>query len=82
MKLADKNCYPFTMPMFKGENLEPNVFYSGLTFREALILALAGNPEMFQVDGKSLDTSDGVAIVIETADAIIAEMEKENEIQT
>jgi hypothetical protein len=72
MKLADKPAYACV-----GDSISQNFLQEGITFREALILALAGNPEMFQVDGKSLDTSDGVAIVIETADAMIAEMEKQ-----
>ena len=65
MKLSDKPCYP-TMDDVAGE------FWEGLTFRERLIIALAGNPMMIDMFGDKCAER-----IITHADAIIKELENE-----
>ena len=68
MKLADKPCYPIHYKDDYGnESIE-----AGLTFRERLIIALTSNPAM--TEGMPQNTL--AMLIIQTADAIIAEMEK------
>ena len=75
MKLSDKPCYP-TMDDVAGE------FWEGLTFRERLIIALAGNPRItFESIGDNgegnLFPSKTANRIIQQADAIIKELENE-----
>lgn len=73
MNLADKPCYPITLSNFE------EIKYSGLTFRERLIIALASNPSMSRVKlGEvPIEGEDDLAkVIIIQADAIIKQMEE------
>jgi len=75
MKLAEKQCYP-------GEELINNKLhhYRGLTFRERLIIALAGNPEMIcslKEDENFIDEKITSENLVKQADAIIKQLESE-----
>ena len=80
MNLADKLCYPFTMPSkISGDEIEPNLFYSGLTFRERLIIALASNSAYYEesIEKNPQIQFDSIAqYIIMQADAIIRKMKK------
>ena len=85
MNLADKLCYPQEIYNEKGDPIE----HCGLTFRERLIIALAGNPALIMVDEKIKDRNpDSVTTekivypvqstkaMIQFADAIIKELDR------
>ena len=67
------------MPSIGGdERLKPNIYYSGLTFREALIIALAGNSAFVQTrvnNSEDFDYYETAIDMVAQADAIIKEME-------
>ena len=44
MNLSDKPCYPITPEQYYAVDEHPEV--TGLTFRERLIISLAGNPAL------------------------------------
>lgn len=71
MTLRDKPCYAVI-----GDSHTQNFHQEGLNFYERLIIALAGNPEMFLIDGKSIESGDAAKIIIESANAIMKELEK------
>ena len=79
MNLANKPCYPtFNNEGFatRLEHIDGNYAY-GLTFRERLIIALAGNSEMVLDDDKQRMTYEWAAqSIVSQADAIIKELEK------
>lgn len=84
MKLADKPCYPEingTQNYTNGSGFEVQ-YTGGLTFRERLIVALAGNSESFyttiEEDSIAVDRQKTAAKIIEIADAIIKQLEEEN----
>ena len=66
MKLADKPCYPKTPHSNEG-----------LTFRERLIIALAGNPNFAQwQDDDPVQREINARDICKQADTIIKRMEK------
>ena len=71
--LEDKPCYPSEVKIAHGEN-ECSLFQTGISFRERLIISLAGNPTVcaFSEENYSGNARD----IISQADAIIKEMEK------
>ena len=78
MNLADKPIYPVLEIAGKGKISEDNAM--GITYKEALVLALASNPEMATVDGNLFGKFDAGARktaskIILQADAIIKKME-------
>ena len=73
MKLADKPCYPFEGLDAENKRITN---YMGLTYKEALVLALAGNHSMVEWDESNPDYKFNAKIITEQADAIIKEMEK------
>ena len=85
MNLADKPCYPVIYHDAEGNELVE----AGVTFRERLIIALAGNPALIMVDEKIKDRNpDSVTTekivypvqstkaMIQFADAIIKELDR------
>ena len=76
MNLSDKPCYPILNDSKEvGYGHHEYLFYQcGLTFRERLIIALAGNPAIYTADyGEPITTE---AFIVKQADAIIKELEK------
>ena len=72
-KLADKRCYPLNGNAPRGSR-------TGLTFRERLIIALAGNPEMIcslKEDENFIDEKITSKNLVKQADAIIEQLESE-----
>ena len=68
MNLADRLCYPV---------IDSYGHTIGLTIRERLIIALAGNSEMVLDDDKQRMTYEWAAqSIVSQADSIIKEMEK------
>lgn len=75
MNLADKPCYPIH---YTNEDGEARI-ESGLTFREMLIVALAGNPGVMTTRiNDAGQASINPAGLIQVADAIIKHMEAAN----
>jgi len=77
MKLADKRCYPLGIQFpeyIQGHN-------EGLTFRERLIIALASNPNLMEIEkdsGKNyLMSPVNATRLINQADKIIKCLESE-----
>ena len=74
MNLADKWAYPHEVINHIDKTLTP---FSGITFKEALVLALAGNSGLVDVQIRAEDEElTYVKLLMQTADAIIKEMEK------
>lgn len=69
MKLADKQVYPFEYVDIQLNNKK--IIRAGITYKEKLVLALAGNPAMLQMFGDKFAER-----IITHADAIIKQMEK------
>jgi len=82
MKLSDKPCYPIEIKKDSAITKQPFIERNyGLTFRERLIIALSSNPEMMVNDNKIAMEFEQVAKgIILQADAIIKEVEDENNI--
>ena len=82
MNLADKPCYPHKANIKGADGFIREIIFSGLTFRERLIIALASNPAMITISSLQNETekyhygNNALHIIIQ-ADAIIKEMEKE-----
>ncbi len=83
MSLKDKLCYP---AMYESQARNYNnglvqktyISNDGLTFREKLIIALAGNPgTISQLNTIRFNAEESAKIIIDRTDAIIKEMEKE-----
>ena len=73
MNLADKPVHPFQESgRWSDEDME-----EGITYKEALVLALAGNSALLMNDGGCLISDEAFAKVVTLqADAIIKQMEK------
>lgn len=67
MNLKDKPCYPVTF-----NNTE--ISCEGLTFRERLIIALAGNPKIVEL---FVPYQENAERVLSQADVIIKQLEAE-----
>lgn len=83
MNLADKLIHPLSLVEVGGiinDNLDYDTSRetAGITYKEALVLALAGNPEyVYRLNREPEDNDKSTAIrLIKQADAIIKEMEK------
>jgi len=74
MNLADKGVYPID-----GTHLSQgfNEDFGGITYKEALVLHLAGNSGLVDVQIRAEDEDlTYVKLLMQTADAIIKELEK------
>ena len=71
-KLADKRCYPLNGNAPRGTQ-------TGLTFRERLIIALAGNPNLIyrQKEDNAIAFHLNAVIIAKQADVIIEQLESE-----
>ncbi len=81
MNLADKPVYPFVnSDGFVTSRLSQDIdmaSFSGITYKEALVLALAGNSGLVDVQIRAEDEElTYVKLLMQTADSIIKELEK------
>ncbi|KKK49875.1 hypothetical protein LCGC14_3130640 [marine sediment metagenome] len=81
MSLANKPVYPFVnSDGFVTSRLSQDIdmaSFSGITYKEALVLALAGNSEMVLDDDKQRMTYEWAAqSIVSQADSILKELEK------
>lgn len=76
MKLADKPVYATV-----GDSVSQNYLQEGLTYKQWLVGMLASNPAVVEFNESATyenNLSINTKAVIDQADAIIAELEKEN----
>lgn len=78
MNLADKPCYPHKVKYLKEDGyLEDSIsVYSGLTFRERLTIALAGNADIIRYPSSANVFEENARNIIRQADAIIKQLEQ------
>ena len=81
MRTTDKPCYPIfndigIVTSSISQDLDKECF-SGITFRERLIIALASNPNLIYRNSERWNESNNAIGILKQADAIIKEMEIE-----